>query len=1174
MSVDSKGDTPVKVEYIEAQSAVAMRNENIATNASKMTRQEAYVELKPSADIDDSPSPQKNETLVEPGDMVTHRTTKTTQTSPVTPPSAGSPSNPLIPNKFQFDPNLSYAEKVAHEMIVTEKMYLENLKQIIDGFLGPVVNASDINVSKEDIQDLFINVEDIYQFNRILLQDMENCNYDPVKLAKCFVLKQVGFEIYTKYCTHYPRSMEVLFEWNQREDTANFIQQQQELLGHTLPLCSFLLKPVQRILKYHLLLGNIAKHFKQAEDEEGYEIIQKALSAMTSVAKHINDMKRKHEDAVHLQEIQSILLDYEGPNLSSFGSVVLEGSFRLHGAKTGRYLLVFEKALLITKRRSDGTFAWKATVMFSNMMLADSVLREPLTFQVFRFDDRKIGYTFVARDLETKRVWLLELKKRLLDSYTANVPMKAKQIILGNSREEKEKENTEREIPRHTTNHKGENQQRTLIKDNYSSNKKAVNRHAENERRKTKDEDSLEEKTKPSSDSRNPLRRGLRVFKRRRPVKEVTRVSWSSDENNDNAVDDSKNIVIHEKINIEERKSNDDSSLELQNEESKDPTNVETYNSSLPVSSIAQNEDIQVQFQSDDDGLRIARDDNLPTKKRRVTQEKFLRRCSMPATNYYESLMYEEGPFMTLARTLSMSRFNEKFLERETIDPASYAKDLEKYDLVEPFSRAKVKLTDPIIYEGQLHVNDVMDEHHSDVIIPDSHSSVNQTMKHVSQAFSDISTTFSQDKSPYSSFDELTSDLSPGDFTPDNLTLGDNSAESLSRDVKSTKKELPVNVNGEEWIENNGVKFDRSEEGTAQSERSSYVETLSDVSFDEPADNIWQQRTYQRVFTLKKSFSEENLVSKCSMDGDNNGENMTSKSCSHVTVMRSSSMDRYRKPQHSCRPFNFSVTPKKKIVIRDSKWTIDQQQSQNSPEISVVKGSRSLRRRRKHRSTTKSREREESVQNVARSTAVLNVPDYTAMNNYETSSLAPDNQSTEKNSMRPRIMHINLRKRSDSSLIPFKDENETFLDNNDNVEVFQMHPPVTNVTVNLRKKRETRSNENIKDSFDVSDPPASINYTSTQPPRVEIWNSEQRETVVRDKVKTNGSFSSSVARDKVKTNGSSSSSVARDKVKTNGSFSSSVARDKVKTNGSFSSSVARDKVKTNGSFRPQLHVTR
>lgn len=35
---------------------------------------------------------------------------------------------------------------------------------------------------------------------------------------------------------------------------AKFFQEQQELLQHSLPLGSYLLKPVQRILKYHLLL--------------------------------------------------------------------------------------------------------------------------------------------------------------------------------------------------------------------------------------------------------------------------------------------------------------------------------------------------------------------------------------------------------------------------------------------------------------------------------------------------------------------------------------------------------------------------------------------------------------------------------------------------------------------------------------------------------------------------------------------------------------------------------------------------------------------------------------------------------------------------------------------------------------------------------------------------------
>ena len=45
---------------------------------------------------------------------------------------------------------------------------------------------------------------------------------------------------------------------------------------------------------------------------------------MTNVAQHINEMKRKHEHAVRIQEIQSILYGWEGADLTTFGDIVLE----------------------------------------------------------------------------------------------------------------------------------------------------------------------------------------------------------------------------------------------------------------------------------------------------------------------------------------------------------------------------------------------------------------------------------------------------------------------------------------------------------------------------------------------------------------------------------------------------------------------------------------------------------------------------------------------------------------------------------------------------------------------------------------------------------------------------------------------------------------------------------
>ena len=40
-------------------------------------------------------------------------------------------------------------------------------------------------------------------------------------------------------------------------------------------------------------------------------IFQKALKEMTEVAEHINEMKKKYDAAVHIQEIQSLIRGWE-----------------------------------------------------------------------------------------------------------------------------------------------------------------------------------------------------------------------------------------------------------------------------------------------------------------------------------------------------------------------------------------------------------------------------------------------------------------------------------------------------------------------------------------------------------------------------------------------------------------------------------------------------------------------------------------------------------------------------------------------------------------------------------------------------------------------------------------------------------------------------------------------
>ncbi|XP_015429593.1 PREDICTED: uncharacterized protein LOC107186274 [Dufourea novaeangliae] len=333
------------------------------------------------------------------------------------------------------DPHRNPMERVLLEIVDTEAIYVEHLRQIIQGYLIFWRNDPASFAHQMQLSDLFSNIEDIFEFNREFLKEIEKCGLDPVCMANTFIKHNSGFKVYTEYCTNYPRTVSVLTDLMSQEEAANAFRERQAALGHALPLGSFLLKPVQRILKYHLLLENLSKEYgadcELREDEtEGRKAIEGALAAMTGIAKHINAMKRRHEHAVRVQEIQSLLYGWPGPDLTTSGELVAEGRFRMRGAKAPRHAFLFDRMLLLTKKKEDGLLVYKAHIMCSNLMLIESIPGEPLSFHVIPFDNPRLQYTLQARNLEQKREWTLQIKRVILENYNAVIPIHARQLVL------------------------------------------------------------------------------------------------------------------------------------------------------------------------------------------------------------------------------------------------------------------------------------------------------------------------------------------------------------------------------------------------------------------------------------------------------------------------------------------------------------------------------------------------------------------------------------------------------------------------------------------------------------------------------------------------------------------------------------------------------------------------
>ncbi|UMM35728.1 hypothetical protein L5515_008216 [Caenorhabditis briggsae] len=332
--------------------------------------------------------------------------------------------------------SLTHLDRIAIELLDTERTYVEDLNAVIKGYMDFLVEDRErLKVTLDAISSLFGCIERIFAFNKQLYNQLDSADLDCVKMSRCFVDNCGKFEDYIEYCTNYHRMMSTLYHLQQQPLVAKALQERQQALNHSLQLSAYLLKPVQRILKYHLFLENILKNMPSTTHPEELNQVKKAHEVMTSQAARINDEKKKAEHIERVGQLQSTLQKWKADeiqisNLSAYGDLLLEASFRQAGSKTMRLLFLFEEMLLIVKQRGSN-YVCKDYIMCSNLMLNEWICpEEPLSFQVLSFDNPRAQYVFLASSMEQKRAWMQELKRMMLDHYSVEIPEKTKQLML------------------------------------------------------------------------------------------------------------------------------------------------------------------------------------------------------------------------------------------------------------------------------------------------------------------------------------------------------------------------------------------------------------------------------------------------------------------------------------------------------------------------------------------------------------------------------------------------------------------------------------------------------------------------------------------------------------------------------------------------------------------------
>lgn len=114
------------------------------------------------------------------------------------------PLSPLNSRAAAPAHKLSYLGRVVREIVETERMYVQDLRSIVEDYLLKIIDTPGL-LKPEQVSALFGNIENIYALNSQLLRDLDSCNSDPVAVASCFVERSQEFDIYTQYCNNYPK---------------------------------------------------------------------------------------------------------------------------------------------------------------------------------------------------------------------------------------------------------------------------------------------------------------------------------------------------------------------------------------------------------------------------------------------------------------------------------------------------------------------------------------------------------------------------------------------------------------------------------------------------------------------------------------------------------------------------------------------------------------------------------------------------------------------------------------------------------------------------------------------------------------------------------------------------------------------------------------------------------
>lgn len=200
---------------------------------------------------------------------------------------------------------------IAHEILSTERTFVDALKLVFEECYGTIKSAN--VVADSVLSDIFRDLENIYLLDSRFLQELEErmVTWEEHERIGDIIKKYGHFlKMYTQYVNGYDKAMSVFQDtMKENPEFANLVSQfQASERCHGMILSAYMLKPVQRIPSYRLLLIDYLKHLPK--DSEESKDTEAALKTVSEVATHINESMKKMDSFEQLLKLQNMLIGH------------------------------------------------------------------------------------------------------------------------------------------------------------------------------------------------------------------------------------------------------------------------------------------------------------------------------------------------------------------------------------------------------------------------------------------------------------------------------------------------------------------------------------------------------------------------------------------------------------------------------------------------------------------------------------------------------------------------------------------------------------------------------------------------------------------------------------------------------------------------------------------------